>query len=149
VYARSPWHIDVLKYFSRAVRIVTRCFHVGDPTIAELGSMMEGTLQQLLELDFLAEEPKTINAKDAVAILNEKIEQVFPGDGLRAMISDGIVSDAAAGTDYVKLRADAFFNMRDLRVLEVHEIWVHLGTTLNGMAQLIVPFSEKVHLRRR
>jgi len=110
-------------------------FHVGDPTIADLGSMMEATLSQLLKLDFLVEEPKTINAKDAVAILNEKIEAMFPGDGLRAMISDGIIADAAAGTDYVKLRADALFNMRDLRVLEVHEIWVHLGTTLNGLAQ--------------
>lgn len=118
-------------------------FHVGDPTIAELGSMMEATLSQLLQLDFLTEEPKTIGAKDAVAILNEKIEQVFPGDGLRAMISDGIVSDAAAGTDYVKLRADALFNMRDLRVLEVHEIWVHLGTTLNGMAQPYCTFLGK------
>lgn len=118
-------------------------FHVGDPTIAELGSMMEATLSQLLQLDFLTEEPKTINAKDAVSILNDKIEQVFPGDGLRAMISDGIVSDAAAGTDYVKLRADALFNMRDLRVLEVHEIWVHLGTTLNGMAQPYCTFLGK------
>jgi len=27
-------------------------FHVGDPTIAELGSMMEATLTQLLQLDF-------------------------------------------------------------------------------------------------
>lgn len=118
-------------------------FHVGDPTLADLGSMMEATLTQLLQLDFLTEEPKTITAKDAVAILNEKIEQVFPGDGLRAMISDGIVSDAAAGTDYVKLRADALFNLRDLRVLEVHEIWVHLGTTLNGMAQPYCTFLGK------
>ena len=118
-------------------------FHVGDPTIADLGSMMEETLSQLLQLDFLNEEPKTIKAIDAVAILNEKIEGMFPGEGLRAMISDGIVSDAAAGTDYVKLRADALFNMRDLRVLEVHEIWVHLGTTLNGMAQPYCTFLGK------
>ncbi|KJV05782.1 flavohemoglobin expression-modulating QEGLA motif protein [Methylocucumis oryzae] len=118
-------------------------FHVGDPTLADLGSMMEQTLTQLLQLEFLTEEPKTINAKDAVAILNEKIQAVFPGDGLRAMISDGIVSDAAAGTDYVKLRADAMFNMHDLRVLEVHEIWVHLGTTLNGMAQPYCTFLGK------
>ena len=118
-------------------------FHVGDPTIADLGSMMEGTLSQLLKLDILVEEPKTINAKDAVAILNEKIQSVFPGDGLRAMLSDGIVADAAAGTDYIKIRADAFFNMRDLRVLEVHEIWVHLGTTLNGLAQPYCTFLGK------
>jgi uncharacterized protein (TIGR02421 family) len=118
-------------------------FHVGDPTIANLGSMMEATLSQLLQLDCLTEEPKTISAKEAVVILNEKIESMFPGDGLRAMISDGIISDAAAGTDYVKLRADALFNSRDLRVLEVHEIWVHLGTTLNGMAQPYCTFLGK------
>jgi uncharacterized protein (TIGR02421 family) len=118
-------------------------FHVGDPTIAKLGSMMESTLSQLLQLDYLFEEPKTISAKDAVVILNEKIESVFPGEGLRAMLSDGIVADAAAGTDYIKLRADAQFNMRDLRVLEVHEIWVHLGTTLNGLAQPYCTFLGK------
>ncbi len=118
-------------------------FHVGDPTIADLGSMMEETLTQLLQLDSLCEEPKTIKAIDAVDILNQKIESLFPGDGLRAMLSDGIISDAAAGTDYVKLRADALFNMRDLQVLEVHEIWVHLGTTLNGMAQPYCTFLGK------
>ncbi|MDD2724244.1 MAG: flavohemoglobin expression-modulating QEGLA motif protein [Methylovulum sp.] len=118
-------------------------FHVGDPTIADLGSMMESTLQQLLDLDFLGEEPKTINAKDAVDILNAKIQEVFPGEGLRAMLSDGIVSDAAAGTDYIKIRADAVFNMRDLRILEVHEAWVHLGTTLNGLEQPYCTFLGK------
>ena len=118
-------------------------FHVGDPTIAGLGSMMEATLAQLLKLDFLVEEPKTIPAHEAVTILNERIEAMLPGNGLRAMISDGIVADAAAGTDYIKLRADALFNLRDLRVLEVHEIWVHLGTTLNGLAQPYCTFLGK------
>jgi len=33
--------------------------------------------------------------------------------------------------------------MRDLRVLEVHEIWVHLGTTLNGLAQPYCTFLGK------
>lgn len=118
-------------------------FHAGDPTIADLGNMMEGTLADLAKLDCLQEEPKTITAKDAVSILNEKIQSVFPGEGLRAMISDGILADAAAGTDYIKLRADALFNQRDLRVLEVHEIWVHLGTTLNGLAQPYCSFLGK------
>lgn len=118
-------------------------FHVGDPTIADLGSMMEETLTQLVQLDFLTEEPKTIDAGAAVDILNEKISRLFPDTGLRAMLSDGIISDAAAGTDYIKLRADALFNKRDLQVLEVHEIWVHLGTTLNGMAQPYCTFLGK------
>jgi uncharacterized protein (TIGR02421 family) len=58
-------------------------------------------------------------------------------------LSDGIIADAAAGTDYIKIRADALFNMRDLRVLEVHEVWVHLGTTLNGLAQPYCTFLGK------
>ena len=66
-------------------------FHVGDPTIANLGSMMEETLSQLLKLDFLVEEPKTINAKEAVSILNEKIQALFPVTAWRAMISDRIL----------------------------------------------------------
>jgi hypothetical protein len=41
---------------------------------------MEETLSQLIQLDFLAEEPKTINANDAVAILNERIQAVFPNE---------------------------------------------------------------------
>jgi len=118
-------------------------FHVGDPTIADLGSMMEETLTQLLQLDILAEEPKTIDAATAVDVLNGKIETLFPNSGLRAMLSDGIISDAAAGTDYIKLRADALFNERDLRVLEVHEIWVHLGTTRNGLSQPYCTFLGK------
>jgi uncharacterized protein (TIGR02421 family) len=118
-------------------------FHVGDPSIAALGSMMEETLSGLIQLDILAEEPKNINANDAVTILNERIQKVFPGEGLRAKISDGIIADAAAGTDYIKLRADALFNMRDLRLLEVHEIWVHLGTTLNGQDQPYCTFLGK------
>jgi len=39
--------------------------------------MMEETLSQLLQLDFLAEEPKTISATDAVTILNEKSKACF------------------------------------------------------------------------
>jgi hypothetical protein len=61
----------------------------------------------------------------------------------RIMLSDGIVADAAAGSDYIKLRQDARFNERDLRLLEVHEGWVHLGTTLNGLTQPICTFLGK------
>lgn len=118
-------------------------FHAGDPTIADLGKLMEQILANLVELDFLKDEPKTITAKEAVEMLNQRIEAAFPDAGLRVMVSDGIVADAAAGTDYIKLRGDALFNRRDIQVLEVHEGWVHLGTTLNGMAQPCCTFLSK------
>lgn len=118
-------------------------FHAGDPTLADLGSMMEEILANLMQLDFLQDEPKTISAQQAVEILNERLNNAFPGAGFRVKVSDGIAADAAAGTDYIKLREDALFNQRDLRVLEVHEGWVHLGTTLNGMSQPYCSFLSK------
>ncbi|UTA49127.1 flavohemoglobin expression-modulating QEGLA motif protein [Simiduia sp. 21SJ11W-1] len=118
-------------------------FHAGDPTVAELGTNMETTLVSLLKHSSMQEAPKTIDAEAAVAELNRRMGQVFPSDGIRVMISDGITADAAAGTDYIKIRKGAALNQNDIDVLEAHEGWVHLGTTLNGMAQPYCTFLGK------
>ena len=76
-----------------------------------------------------------IPAAAAVDILQNKLGNYFqPGD-IRVILSDGIVSDAAAGGDYIKINRDVEFTDIDLQVLEVHEGWVHVGTTLNGRRQ--------------
>lgn len=121
----------------------TDVFHAGDPTLADLGSQMEETLANLMQLEFLRDEPKTLSATEAVDLLNQRINAALPGAGVRVIVSDGIVADAAAGTDYIKLRGDAKFNLRDIRILEVHEGWVHLGTTLNGASQPYCTFLSK------
>lgn len=76
-----------------------------------------------------------IPAAKAVEILQARLGSYFqPGD-VRVILSDGIVSDAAAGGDYIKINQDVEFTDIDLQVLEVHEGWVHVGTTLNGRKQ--------------
>ena len=76
-----------------------------------------------------------IPAHQAVDLLSRKLSNYFnPGD-VRVMLSNGIVSDAAAGGDCIKLNQNAHFSELDLQVLEVHEGWVHVGTTLNGRSQ--------------
>ncbi|MDN3639192.1 flavohemoglobin expression-modulating QEGLA motif protein [Simiduia curdlanivorans] len=118
-------------------------FHAGDPTVAELGTNMEETLVNLLKHSSMNEDAKTIDAETAVQELNKRMAHVFPNDGIRVMISDGITADAAAGTDYIKIRKGALLNNNDIDVLEAHEGWVHLGTTLNGMAQPYCTFLGK------
>lgn len=110
-------------------------FHAGDPTLADLGTVMEETLINLLKNESMAAAAKDIPAARAVEMLNERLLAVFPEAGIRVMLNDQMTADAAAGSDYLKIRSDAHFNHRDIEVLEVHEGWVHLGTTLNGMAQ--------------
>lgn len=118
-------------------------FHAGDPTIAELGTMLESTVSSLLQLQDMQEEPRTLSAQQAVEILQQRIHNAFPEDKVRVIISDGIASDAAAGSDYIKLNQDSRFNYRDIDILEVHEGWVHLGTTINGAAQPYCTFLSK------
>lgn len=79
--------------------------------------------------------PKTIPAAEAVTRLRERLQPYFPEGSINVALSDGIVSDASAGGDTLKVNSQAMFSSLDLQVLEVHEGWVHLGTTLNGRNQ--------------
>ncbi|MFT5575840.1 MAG: hypothetical protein ACI89D_001359 [Bermanella sp.] len=79
--------------------------------------------------------PKTITAPEAVTHLRDKLQPYFPAGSIKVALSDGIVSDASAGGDTIKINSQAKFSSLDLQVLEVHEGWVHLGTTLNGRNQ--------------
>lgn len=117
-------------------------FHAGDPTITDLGIMLTESLSNIG--NDLGREPKTIAAPEAVAILQEQMDKVFPDDQtVRVFESDGIVADAAAGADYIKIRSDAMFNQRDLKILAVHEGMVHVATSLNGQHQPICTFLAK------
>ena len=84
-------------------------FHAGDPTLADLGLMLSDYLNNIAARGDLHDEPKSLTAKDAVAILQERLAKVFGDDTIRVLESDGIVADAAAGADYIKIRSDALF----------------------------------------
>ncbi|MGH7200834.1 MAG: flavohemoglobin expression-modulating QEGLA motif protein [Planctomycetaceae bacterium] len=120
-------------------------FHAGDPTLANLGEMMSEALANIDRHGNGQTEEKTITGEQAVAVLQERLACIFSDSerSVRVMLDDGIVSDAAAGVDYIKIRADALFTERDLRILEIHEGWVHVGTTLNGMNQPVCTFLSK------
>src|SRR5207237_4268974 len=80
----------------------------------------------------------------AVEALSARLGAYFgEGAAVRVQLSDGIVADSAAGSDYIKIRHDARFTPREVRLLEVHEGWVHLGTTLNGLSQPVCTFLSK------
>lgn len=120
-------------------------FHAGDPTLSDLGIMLSDYLNNIADRGDLKDEGKTLTAEQAVIMLQQRLSGVF-GEGddtVRVFVSDGIVADAAAGADYIKIRADAMFNERDVRALEVHEGLVHVGTTLNGLSQPFCTFLAK------
>jgi uncharacterized protein (TIGR02421 family) len=119
-------------------------FHAGDPNLVDLGHMMSDILDNLSHEAIFGYEEATLDASQAVEALTGRMEQYFGDAGaVRVRLSDGIVADAAAGSDYIKIRQSARFTQREVRLLEVHEGWVHLGTTLNGQSQPVCTFLSK------
>ncbi len=118
-------------------------FHAGDPNLADLGQLMSDILANLSHETIFGREERTLTAPQAVEILSQRLKDYFQDPAVRVQLSDGIVADAAAGSDYIKVRGNACFSPRQVRLLEVHEGWVHLGTTLNGQAQPVCTFLSK------
>lgn len=122
-------------------------FYAGAPTLNDLADILCETLPNLERFANLPADEKKYTAEDAVKILGARLAHYFESHErehhVRVVLSDDIVADASAGAESIKLRRDAMFSERDLKVLEVHEGWVHLGTTLNGMAQPICTFLSK------
>ncbi len=112
-------------------------------TILDLGQTLYSILNGFDDKEIGPEQPETIDAEETVRILNSRFETYFPDNTVEARISDGILADAAAGGDVVKIREGTMFSARDVDILEVHEGWVHVGTTQNGHSQHVAKWLSK------
>ncbi len=104
-------------------------------TLVEVGEQLCSIFSHPAASHIAFAQPKIHDAEAAVKILQQRLTGYFPEGVLQVKLADGIVSDAAAGGDSIKMNARSQFSERDLQVLEVHEGWVHVGTTLNGRRQ--------------
>ncbi|KAF5292163.1 hypothetical protein FQR65_LT11261 [Abscondita terminalis] len=130
-------------------------FYVNAPRLKDLVPSVSQALMNIKDKTFNELDEKRYDSQQAAEILNQRLSIYFkqhkstktkpqkPKMKKWVIISDGIVADAAAGAETIKIRQDALFSERDLRILEVHEGWVHMGTTLNGMHQPICTFLGK------
>ncbi len=123
----------------------SEAFYPGGPVLNDLSDLLSETLG-MLQADMNSEkDEKKYTSAEAVEILNERLAQYFhhKEDQVAVLESDNIVSDAAAGARYIKMKQDVMFSERDIQLLEVHEGWVHVGTSINGSTQPICTFLGK------
>jgi uncharacterized protein (TIGR02421 family) len=106
--------------------------------------MMSDILDNLSHDSIFGHQESVYDAAQTVEMLSARLKNYFQDQAaVRVQLSDGIVADAAAGSDYIKIRDNACFTAREIRQLEVHEGWVHLGSTLNGLDQPVCTFLSK------
>jgi uncharacterized protein (TIGR02421 family) len=104
-------------------------------TLIEAGVMLNDILISIEHSDLGVCYLKNIPSEDVVNILNERLLRYFGDTPVTVKLDDGILSDAAAGSNYIKIKRGMYFSQREIDIFEVHEGWVHVGTTLNGLAQ--------------
>lgn len=117
-------------------------FPDGKTTLRDLGHVLYDILTKV-EIVKTAESVRNIQAEAAAEELNRRFTSYFGDDTVRVQVDDDILSDAAAGSDYVKVRSGARFSARDIDILEVHEGWVHVATSLNGQQQPVARWLAK------
>ena len=117
--------------------------HDGGPSLAELGDVLDNALANISSSRWEPPEDRCYTAAEGVQILTDRLTPMCGIGEVTVKLDDGIVADAAAGSDYIKLREDATFSERSLRVLEVHEGWVHVATSINGRGQSWCTFLAK------
>lgn len=124
---------------------VSDVFYANGPSLKDLADNLSATLKQLGQTWASDKDEKNYTSKEAVHILSHRLGRYFndPHEKITVKSDDGIVADAAAGAEVLKLRKNALFSERDLKILEVHEGWVHVGTTLNGKNQPYCTFLSK------
>lgn len=119
--------------------------YAGQPNLEDLAVMITDALANIKQLPKHHVDEKVYSSAEAVAILQARLNKYFHGAKClpQVKLTDGIIADAAAGADSIKIKKGAIFSERDLRLLEVHEGWVHVGTTLNGAEQPVCTFLSK------
>jgi uncharacterized protein (TIGR02421 family) len=119
------------------------CLLDGKSTILQMGQLMYSILNGIDEKEIGPPYPEEHQASEVVAELNSRFKKYFKDHDVEAKLSDGILADAAAGGDTVKIREGSMFSSRDIDILEVHEGWVHVGTTQNGNLQHVAKWLSK------
>lgn len=84
-------------------------------------------------------EEKTVTSKEMVSELKERLEKYF-GKEVNVSESDNMGSDANASLGGINIRKGALFRPKDIGVFEVHEGWVHLASSMNGLSQPYIEF---------
>ena len=119
-------------------------FHIGAPTLKDLATLVSNTLANIKDKMSTEADEEIHTSEETVEILRQRLASYFTDkNNLRVELSDGILADASAGAECIKIHAGLTFSAREIRTFEVHEGWVHLGTTLNGLAQPYCTFLSK------
>lgn len=107
----------------------------GKRTALELARRLDAVLSDFDAGERRLEPAAALTAGEIKARLDARLPALFGEAAPRVDVTLNVSGKAAAGRDYIKLRADAVFTDTDATQLLQHEAYVHIATGKNGEAQ--------------
>src|SRR5262249_13109249 len=116
----------------------------GAPTLAAMAQGLSQALEGVERCPEVGREERPLDARAAASWLAGRLREHFVGGApVHVLVTPGLAADAAVCGTWLKVRDGATFSLRELRLLEAHEGWAHLGATRNGLAQPVCTFLSR------
>jgi uncharacterized protein (TIGR02421 family) len=135
-------------FFARSTQIYgrpTRKLADGSMCALDLAIHLDETLDGFSDAELAAPLPPRLDADAVAETVRRRCERHFGADAPIVEVVDHLSANALAGARYIRVRRGASFTDRDVVQLVQHEAFVHVATTLNGIAQRHVPVLASGH----
>lgn len=107
----------------------------GISTSLGLARKFDELLTSVMTVD-LGEPPEACFTAQAVAAeMEEASRKMFGEEAPEVLVVDELSANALAGPKRIRIRQGACFSDKDIRQLVEHEAYIHVATSLNGLAQ--------------
>ncbi len=92
-------------------------------------------IQSFTHIDLGAPPPACYLAGTVAEEIEQAVKTMFADDAPEILIVDELSANALAGPKRIRIRRTASFTDKDINQLIHHEAYVHVATSLNGLAQ--------------
>ncbi|MFK7765788.1 MAG: flavohemoglobin expression-modulating QEGLA motif protein [Mariniblastus sp.] len=104
-------------------------------TSLDLAMQFDSAFEEFQGLDLGAPENATVSAEALAEEMRTEVARAFGDQAPDVQVVDELSANALAGPSRIRIRNGAIFTDRDVRQLIHHEAHIHVGTSLNGIAQ--------------
>ncbi len=104
-------------------------------TSISLARKFDELLTSVMTVDLGEPPPACYMAQAVASAMTEAVNGMFGADAPEVLIVDELSANALAGPRRIRIRRTGCFSDKDIRQLVEHEAYIHVATSLNGLAQ--------------
>lgn len=100
-----------------------------------LATRFDEQIQSVSHIDLGAPRPACYLAETVAEEMNAAVKAMFNDEAPKVLVVDQLSANALAGPKQIRIRRTACFTDKDINQLINHEAYIHVATSLNGLAQ--------------